>query len=421
MKVLVVGGGGREHTLVWKINKSPLVKKIYCAPGNGGIASIAECVDIKDIDITGLVEFAKKNEIDLTVIGPDDPLMMGIVDEFEKEGLRVFGPNSKAARIEGSKSFSKELMKKYYIPTAEYEIFNDSEAAINYLDTVNYPIVIKADGLAKGKGVIIAQDYQQAVETVNNIMVKKVFGESGNKVVIEEFLEGQEISVLSFTDGKTIVPMKSAQDHKKVYDNDKGLNTGGMGAFSPSSIYTPEVEKYCIENIFNPTIKAMQQEGCEFKGVLYFGLIMTANGVKVIEYNSRFGDPEAQVVLPCLQTDIIEIFNAVIDQKLSNINIKWDDSVAVCVIMASGGYPETYKTGYSITGLCDVEKDKDTIVFHAGTQIINGKTVTSGGRVLGVTAVGKNLDAAIKKAYKGIDRIKFKDVHFRRDIGKQSS
>jgi len=417
MKVLVIGGGGREHALVWKISQSPKVSKIYCAPGNGGIAALAECVNIKATDIEGLVKFAVDNEIDLTVVGPDDPLVMGIVDAFKEKGLRVFGPDKNAAIIEGSKVFSKNLMKKYGIPTASYEVFEDSGKALEYLKGFTYPAVIKAEGLALGKGVIIAQDYSEAEKAVKDIMEEKIFGEAGNRVVIEEFLVGQEVSVLSFTDGSTIVPMVSAQDHKRAYDNDEGLNTGGMGTFSPSRIYTSEIAEYCMNNIFIPTVQAMKSECREFKGVLYFGLIITKEGVKVLEYNARFGDPETQVVLPRLKTDIIDIFNAVIDGKLSEINIEWDDNAAVCVVMASGGYPLKYQIGYEISGIEKAEQHEAITVFHAGTKSVNGKIVTAGGRVLGVTATGRSLDEAIRIAYEGVSNIHFENMHFRKDIG----
>ncbi len=418
MKVLVIGGGGREHTLVWKIRQSQNVNKIYCAPGNGGISKIAECVDIKTTDINKLINFAKANKIDLTIIGPDDPLAMGIVDEFEKEGLRVFGPNKKAAVIEGSKVFSKNLMKKYNIPTAEYQVFEDSKEAIDYLRKSLYPIVVKAEGLALGKGVIIAQNYQEAITAVKEIMEDRVFGQAGNRVVIEEFLIGQEVSVLTFTDGKTIIPMVSSQDHKRALDGDKGLNTGGMGAFSPSPIYTQEIEEYCMENIFKTTMEAMNEEGRKFKGILYFGLIMTNDGIKVLEYNARFGDPETQVVLPLLKTDIIEIINAIIDEKLSDITIEWEDKAAACVIIASGGYPVKHEVGYSIEGIKEIDQKEDVIIFHAGTKYKEDQLITAGGRVLGITAVGKDIEKASKEAYKAVGEISFKDMHYRKDIGK---
>lgn len=424
MKVLVIGGGGREHALAWKISQSPKVHKIYCAPGNGGISALAECVNIKATDVYGMVKFAVDNKIDLVVVAPDDPLVMGMVDAMEKAGIRAFGPNRAAAVIEGSKSFSKDLMKKYGIPTARYELFDNSKHAVEYLKQQEYPIVVKADGLALGKGVIIAQTFEQARDAVHSIMEDRVFGDAGSRVVIEEFLVGPEVSILSFTDGKTVVPMVSSQDHKKVFDNDMGPNTGGMGTFSPSRIYTQELAQECMEKLFRPTVEAMNREGRKFKGVLYFGLIITKDGPKVLEYNARFGDPETQVVLPRLVNDIVDVFEAVIDERLDSIDFKWADNAAVCVVMASGGYPGKYETGYEIEGINDAEALGDTVVFHAGTRKEdagtrkeNGKTVTSGGRVLGVAAVAPNLDAAIKKAYEGVGKISFKDAHYRKDIG----
>ncbi len=414
MKILVVGGGGREHAIVWKIAQSTKVDKIYCAPGNGGIAELAECINIGATDIDAMVKFAKEKAVDLVMVAPDDPLVLGMVDAMEKAGIRAFGPRANAAVIEGSKAFSKELMKKYNIPTAGYEVFTDSEAAIEYVKNGTFPTVIKADGLALGKGVIIAQNFEEAEEAIRDMIDGGKFGKSGSRVVIEEFLTGPEVSVLAFTDGKTVKPMVSAQDHKRAYDNDEGLNTGGMGTFSPSRLYDDEKAQECMENIFLPTIKAMTEEGRPFKGVLYFGLMMTPNGVKVIEYNCRFGDPETQVVLPRLKTDLVEIMEAVIDERLDEIEIEWEDNAAVCVVMASGGYPVEYKKGYEISGLDSVG---DLTVFHAGTALKGGKIVTSGGRVLGVTAVGKNLDEAIKNAYEGVGKISFKDEFHRSDIG----
>ena len=418
MDILVVGGGGREHTIVWKIAQSPLAGKIYCAPGNGGIAEIAECVDISATDIDGIVNFAKEKNVDLVMVAPDDPLVMGMVDALEKEGIRAFGPRANAAVIEGSKVFSKDLMKKYNIPTAGYEVFTESDKAIEYIKRQNsYPAVIKAEGLALGKGVIIAQNEAEAVDGIKEIMEDKKFGDSGNRVVIEEFLTGPEVSVLAFTDGKTVKPMVSAQDHKRAYDNDEGLNTGGMGTFSPSRLYDEEKAEECMKNIFLPTIEAMNKEGRTFKGVLYFGLMMTDSGVKVIEYNCRFGDPETQVVLPRLKTDLVEIMEAVIDERLSDVDIEWEDNAAVCVVMASGGYPVSYKKGYEISGIKDAEDLGDIVVFHAGTKADKGKIVTNGGRVLGVTAIGQNLDSAIRHAYEGVSKISFKDEFHRNDIG----
>ena len=411
MKILVVGGGGREHAIAWKIAQSPKVDKIYCAPGNGGIAELAECVDIAATDIENMVKFAKDNAIDLVMVAPDDPLVLGMVDAMEKEGIRAFGPRANAAIIEGSKAFSKELMKKYNIPTANYEVFTDSTSAIDYIKAQNtFPTVIKADGLALGKGVIIAKNLEEAEQAVHEMIDDGKFGKSGSRVVIEEFLTGPEVSVLAFTDGKTVKPMVSAQDHKRAYDNDEGLNTGGMGTFSPSRLYDDAKAEECMKNIFVPTIKAMSSEGRPFKGVLYFGLMMTANGVKVIEYNCRFGDPETQVVLPRLKTDLVEIM----DERLDEINIEWEDNAAVCVVMASGGYPVSYKKGYEISGLDNVG---DLTVFHAGTAVKDGKIVTNGGRVLGVTAIGKDLDEAIKNAYAGVAKISWTDEFHRSDIG----
>jgi phosphoribosylamine--glycine ligase len=419
LKILVVGGGGREHALVWKILKSPLVKKVFCAPGNGGISKVAECIPIKATDIEGVVSFSLNNKIDMAVVAPDDPLAAGMVDALEDSGIRAFGPRKNAAVIESSKVFSKELMKKYGIPTARYEIFDNSDHAIEYLRYQDYPIVIKADGLALGKGVVIVNGFDQAKEAINNIMVERVFGSAGNRVVIEEFLVGQEVSILSFTDGKTIVPMVSSQDHKRALDNDEGLNTGGMGAFSPSRIYTPEIARLCMKKIFRPTVDAMNSEGCKFKGVLYFGLIITEDGPKLLEYNARFGDPETQVVLPRLQNDIIEIFNAVIDERLDEIDVKWDDNAAVCIVAVSGGYPLKYNTGFEIKGIENAEKVPGVIVFHAGTRYNGGKYYTAGGRVLGVTAVSDTLEDAIIKAYEGVNKINFMDIHYRKDIGRK--
>ncbi|MBE7048066.1 MAG: phosphoribosylamine--glycine ligase [Ruminococcaceae bacterium] len=419
MKVLVVGGGGREHTIIWKLAQSPHKPELFAAPGNGGISKLATCVDIKATDVEGVVQFAKENSIDLTVVAPDDPLMLGMVDRLEAEGLRAFGPRQNAAIIEGSKVFSKDLMKKYGIPTAAYEVFDNSEEALSYLQTVSYPTVIKAEGLALGKGVIIAADYEEAKATVRDIMCDRVFGEAGSRVVIEEFLTGQEVSVLAFTDGKTLCPMVSAQDHKRAYDHDEGPNTGGMGTFSPSRLYSEKIHEECMKNIFIPTMKAMNQEGRTFKGVLYFGLIMTKDGVKVIEYNARFGDPETQVVLPRLQTDLLEIFMAVAEERLKELTIEWTDNAAVCVVLASGGYPKAYAKGLPIHGIETAEEDKDITVFHAGTAWNGEQLLTAGGRVLGVTAVGPNLEKAINKAYEGASKIYFDKVHYRRDIGRK--
>ncbi|HEX9060436.1 MAG TPA: phosphoribosylamine--glycine ligase [Clostridia bacterium] len=416
MKILVVGSGGREHAIIWKLSKSPKAPKIYCAPGNGGISALAECVPIKTTDTEAIVRFSQENKIDLVVVAPEDPLAAGMVDALEAQGIRAFGPSARAAVIEASKSFSKDLMKKYSIPTAEYEVFDDSQNAIEYLKNKSFPIVVKADGLALGKGVIIANDFNEAKEAVLNIMEDKAFGEAGSRVVIEEFLSGQEVSVLAFTDGKTVVPMVSSQDHKRALDNDMGLNTGGMGTFSPSRIYTEEMANYCMEKVYKTTIEAMNKEDRKFKGIIYFGLIITKDGPKVLEYNARFGDPETQVVLPRLSFDLVEIFEAVIDERLDTLDIKWDNNAAVCVIMASGGYPGKYQTGYEISGMEDAEKD-GAVVFHAATKLENGKYTTAGGRVIGITAVDETLDRAIKRAYEYVGKISFKDAHFRKDIG----
>ena len=414
MKVLVVGGGGREHAICHALSKSAKVDKIWCAPGNGGIASIAECVDITATDIEKMVAFAKENKPDLVMVAPDDPLALGMVDALEDAGIRAFGPHKNAAIIEGSKSFAKDLMQKYNIPTANYAVFEESSKAIEYIKGQGAPIVVKADGLALGKGVTVAMTEEDAINAVKDAMDGGAFGSAGARVVIEEFLTGPEVSVLAFTDGKTIKTMPSAQDHKRAYDHDKGPNTGGMGAFSPSRMYTDEIAKTCMDTIFRPTIDAMAKEGRTFKGVIYFGLMLTPKGPKVIEYNARFGDPETQAVLSRLETDIFDIFNAVIDGTLENIDIKWSDNAACCVCMASGGYPAKYEKGKVITGLDSVT---DSMVYHAGTKLSNGVMVTNGGRVLGVTANAKTLDEAIKKAYADVKKIHFDGVHFRTDIG----
>ena len=419
MKVLVVGGGGREHAIIWKLKQSPLVDKIYCAPGNAGIGELAECVPIAAMEFDKLIAFAKENTVDYIVIGMDDPLAEGIVDAFEKEGLQVFGPKQNAAILESSKAFSKNLMKKYGIPTASYETFDDYEKAKAYLQTQTMPIVLKADGLALGKGVLICNTLEEAETGLKEIMQEHKFGTAGNTVVIEEFLEGPEVSVLSFCDGKHIVPMVSAQDHKRALDHDKGLNTGGMGTFSPSKFYTKEMAEECMKTIFQPTLDAMKKEGRPFVGIIYFGLMYTKNGMKVIEYNARFGDPEAQVVLPRLKTDLLEIMLACTNGTLDKIDIQWYDNAAVCVVLASGGYPVAYDKGYEITGLDKIAKKENIIVFHAGTDKKNGKFVTAGGRVLGITGIGKNMDEAIQTAYEGVEIVDFEKKHFRTDIGKK--
>lgn len=416
--ILIVGGGGREHAIAAKLRESPNCGRLYCAPGNGGTAEICENLPIKATDVEGIVSAAKEHKVDLVFVAPDDPLMLGMVDRLESEGIRAFGPRANAAIIEGSKVFSKQLMKKYGIPTAAYEVFDSSADAIAYIRAQNsFPTVIKAEGLALGKGVIIAENLADAEAGVHEIMDDKVFGDAGNRVVIEEFLTGPEVSVLAFTDGKTVKPMVSAQDHKRAFDHDKGPNTGGMGTFSPSRIYSDEIAAHCMQVIFKPTVEAMAREGRPFKGVLYFGLMITQNGPKVIEYNSRFGDPETQVVLPRLKTDFIDIINAVIDEKLDTLDIEWEDNACVCVVAASGGYPTKYEKGYKISGLDWFKDQPDLMVFHAGTALKDGELVTSGGRVLGVTAKGENLDAAIKRAYEAIGHVEFKDMHYRRDIG----
>ncbi len=420
MTILVVGGGGREHAIVRKLKESPKVEKLYCAPGNGGIAADAECVPIKATDIDGVVSFAKEQKIDFVVVAPDDPLVLGMVDALEKAGIPSFGPNSAAAAIEGSKVFSKNLMKKYNIPTAAYEVFDKPDLAMEYIRAQNtFPTVIKADGLALGKGVIIAQNLQEAEDAVSSIMEDKIFGASGNHIVIEEFLTGPEVSVLSFTDGKVVRPMISSMDHKRALDGDKGKNTGGMGTIAPNPYYTPAMQQRCMEEIFLPTIHAMCEEGRPFKGCLYFGLMLTPNGPKVIEYNCRFGDPETQVVLPLLDSDLAEIMLAVYNGTLADVDIQWKQKNAACVIMASGGYPVSYKTGYPISGL-DANGQLDGVtVYHAGTKLDKGKCLTSGGRVLGVTALGDSLQNALDNAYESVKKISFTDVHYRTDIGKK--
>ena len=418
MKVLIVGSGGREHAIAWSVVKSPKVDKIYCAPGNAGIAEFAECVNIKAMEFDKLVAFAKENAIDLTIIGMDDPLVGGVVDAFESEGLRVFGPRKNAAIIEGSKAFSKDLMKKYKIPTAAYENFTDPDEAIKYLETAKMPIVLKADGLALGKGVLICNTLEEAKEGVKTLMLDKQFGDAGNEIVIEEFMTGREVSVLAFCDGKTIKCMTSAQDHKRAKDGDQGLNTGGMGTFSPSPFYNDEVEAFCEKYVYQSTIDAMASEGRPFTGILFTGLMITEDGPKVLEYNARFGDPEAQVVLPRMKNDIIDVMEACIDGKLSDVELEFEDNAAVCVVLASDGYPEKYDKGFEIKGL-DTFKDKDGYyVFHAGTKFDGDKIVTNGGRVLGVVAKGENLKAARANAYKATEWIDFANKYKRNDIGK---
>lgn len=418
MKVLIVGSGGREHAIAFACAKSPKVDKIYCAPGNAGIAQIAECVPIGAMEFDKLVDFAKSKAIDLTVIGMDDPLVGGIVDLFEKEGLRVFGPRKNAAILEGSKAFSKELMRKYNIPTAAYETFTSADDACRYLETADYPIVLKADGLALGKGVIICNTKDEAMAGVKTLMTDKQFGDAGNTIVIEEFMTGREVSVLSFVDGNTIKIMSSAQDHKRAKDGDQGLNTGGMGNFSPSPFYTPEVDKFCKEHIYQATVDAMKAEGRPFKGVIFFGLMLTPKGPKVLEYNARFGDPEAQVVLPRMKNDIIDVFEACIDGTLDKIDLQFEDNACVCVVLASDGYPVAYEKGKLITGFENFDGKDDYFCFHAGTKLTDDGIVTNGGRVLGITALGKDLKEARAKAYEATEWIQFENKYMRHDIGK---
>lgn len=418
MKLLMIGGGGREHALIRKLKESPRVETIYCAPGNGGISRDAQCVAISAMDIDSVVAFSRENQIDLVFVAPDDPLAAGMVDALEAAGIRAFGPSKLAAEIESSKVFSKNLMKKYGIPTARYEIFDAPETALSYILEQNaWPAVIKADGLALGKGVVIAQNEAEARDALHSMMEDKIFGESGSRVVVEEFLTGPEVSVLAFTDGETVKPMVSSMDHKRAYDGDKGPNTGGMGTISPNPYYTAEIAERCMEEIFLPTVRAMQQEGRPFKGCLYFGLMLTPNGPKVIEYNSRFGDPETQVVLPRLKTPLIEIVEAVVNGTLAQQEIEWEDNACACVVMASGGYPKSYPKGLEITGLDDNGQIPGVTVYHAGTSYKDGKFFTAGGRVLGVTACGNTLAAAMQKAYDGVHRIHFEGAHYRKDIG----
>ncbi len=417
MKVLVVGGGGREHALVWKISQSPKVTKIYAAPGNAGIAGLAECAPIKAEDVPGLLAFAKAKAIDLTIVGPEGPLSMGIVDEFTKAGLRIFGPSGKAAEIEASKRFSKDLMKKYHIPTAEYGVFTDKAAAAAYVREKGAPIVVKADGLAAGKGVVVAETVEEALKALDIIMTEKAYGTAGERVVIEECLRGEEASFMAFSDGRTVVPMASSQDHKRVFDADKGPNTGGMGAYSPAPVVTKQLERKVMDTIMIPTVRAMEKEGRLFKGVLYAGLMIRNNEARVLEFNARFGDPETQPVMARLDTDLIEIIEAILDGRLSTLEIKWKPESAVCIVMASGGYPGNYEKGKKITGLDTAAGLKGVLVFHSGTAMKNGNIVTDGGRVLGVTGLGPAVAAAIDNAYKGAREISFDGAHYRRDIG----
>lgn len=419
MKILVVGGGGREHAVIRKLRESPRVEKIYCAPGNGGIGCDAVNVPIIATDISAMVDFSKQNGIDLVCVTPDDPLAAGMVDAFTEAGIRAFGPNKAAAQIEASKVFSKNLMRKYHIPTADYAVFHDPAETLSYIKARGkYPVVIKADGLALGKGVIIAQNEAEAADAVKIIMEDKVFGQSGNQVVVEEFLTGPEVSVLAFTDGKTLKPMVSSKDHKRALDGNKGKNTGGMGTISPNPYYTDAIAEQCMNEIFMPTLRAMQAEGRPFHGCLYFGLMLTPDGPKVIEYNSRFGDPEAQVVLPRLETDLVEIMEATIDGTLDKIDIRWKLGACACVVMASGGYPGSYPKGIEIHGLDANGQVENATVYHAGTKLENGKFYTNGGRVLGVTCAGDTLDEALQKAYAAVSKITWDGVQYRHDIGR---
>jgi phosphoribosylamine--glycine ligase len=420
MKILVVGGGGREHALVWKIAQSPLVAKIYCAPGNPVIANLADCVHIQADDIEALLDFAEAEKVDLTVVGPEVPLTMGIVDRFQAVGLEIFGPNQSAARIEGSKSFSKDLMKKYAIPTANYETFTEHAAAVAYIKAQGAPIVVKADGLAAGKGVIVAMSEEQAIAAVGDIMLDKVFGTAGASVVIEEFMDGEEASFFAFTDGRNILPLASSQDHKRAFDNDEGPNTGGMGAYSPAPVVTAALHDEIVETIVKPTIAGMASEGCPYSGILYVGLMIKDGKPRVVEYNARFGDPEAQPLLMRMKSDIVPVLQACARGNLDQDHIEWHDKAAVCVVMASGGYPAAYDKGFEISGLDAVLAMDDVYVFHAGTSFQDGKIINNGGRVLGVTGLGTTVAEAIECAYSAVDRIDWKGVHFRKDIGKKA-
>ncbi|MEX6587763.1 phosphoribosylamine--glycine ligase [Paraclostridium bifermentans] len=415
MKILVVGSGGREHAICYSLLKGKKVNDIYCAPGNAGISEIAQCLSIKDNDIDNLYKFAKENKIDLTIVGPEVPLVDGIVDKFEKENLRIFGPNKKCSMLEGSKAFSKEFMIKHDIPTAKYKEYMDLDEAINEIDSFGYPVVIKADGLAAGKGVVIAKDKEEGIKALREMMSDKKFGIAGDKIVIEEFLKGIETSILAFVDNNTIVPMESAKDHKKVYNNEEGPNTGGMGTFSPSNIYDEQLSHIVKKEVLDKTLKGFKDDNLDYKGILFIGLMITEDGPKVLEYNVRFGDPETQSVLLRLETDLIEIIEAILENRLNEIHIKYDEKNAVCVMLTSGGYPESYEKGKVITGLDKV--DEDIVIFHSGTKIINNKLVTNGGRVIGISAKGNSLEEASKKVYENIEKIKFEGMHYRTDIG----
>ena len=417
MNILVVGSGGREHAIVWKLAKSPKVSKIYCAPGNAGIASDAECLEISANDIEGLLAIAKEKKIDLTVVGPEVPLSLGIVNLFEQEHYPVFGPTKEAAEIESSKVFAKYFMEKYQIPTAKYRVFEDYSQAVSYLYSQTYPLVLKADGLAAGKGVLIANNYLQAEQAVNQIMKEKKFGDAGRRVIVEEFLSGEEVSMLIFSDGKNLIPMIASQDHKKIYDGDQGPNTGGMGAYTPVYFLNEDMQRWVLETIFHPVVQGMEKEGRPFKGILYAGLILTEQGPKVLEFNVRFGDPETQVILPGLKTDLVEIIQATVGGYLDKIDIEWIEQATVCIVMASNGYPGKYEKGRVINGLESINKEGDVMVFHAGTEKKGDHIVTAGGRVLGVTAWADSLPVAIEKAYNGVRQIDFENKYFRKDIG----
>ena len=415
MKILIIGGGGREHAIAWKLNSENNVNKIYCAPGNAGISEIAECLNINDSDIEKLLQFAKKEQIDLTIVGPEVPLVKGIVDEFEKEGLRVFGPNKECSQLEGSKAFSKEFMIRHNIPTAKYKEYTNLDEAISEIDSFGYPVVIKADGLAAGKGVVIPENREEAIITLKEMMSDKKFGSAGDKIVVEEFLKGIETSILAFVDNNTIVPMVSAKDHKRIYNHEQGPNTGGMGTFSPSEIYTEELSKEVAEKVLNKTLEGFKKDGLDYKGILFIGLMITEDGAKVLEYNVRFGDPETQSVLFRLETDLHEIMEAILDNRLKDIDINYKKEEAVCVILTSGGYPESYEKGKVISGLENL--DKDIVVFHSGTKMLDNNLVTNGGRVLGITAKASSVEDAAKKVYENIKRINFEGMHYRNDIG----
>jgi phosphoribosylamine---glycine ligase len=421
MQVLVIGGGGREHALVWKIKQSPKVEKIFCAPGNAGTTEIAENISIAADDINGLLEFALQKKIGLTVVGPEQPLVMGIVDRFEKKGLRIFGPNARAAELEGSKSFSKDIMQKYGLPTAEYKTFTSADSAAKYIENKNCPLVVKADGLAAGKGVLLCQTADEALSAVDSIMGKRSFGEAGDQIVVEEFLKGEEVSVLAFSDGQTVLMMDSAQDHKAAYDGDKGPNTGGMGAYSPAPIFTETMRQKVRDKIMLPMIRAMQQEGRPYKGILYAGLMLTKTGPQILEFNARFGDPETQPLLVRMDSDIIPIFEACIDGTLDKCPLQWKNESSVCVVMAAKGYPESYEKGKPISGLKDANALPGVVVFHAGTKEQDAEVLTQGGRVLGVTAIGEDTATAISRAYEAVEKIEWDGIHYRKDIGHRAS